>query len=136
MLELQSNEPFKAMTDAKYLYEHSKNMDNQRIYDFLVSLNEYQLFSIGQLAQLSGVSVSTIHNWRITAPAVGSGRFNPQSLDTLIQLRLNFINGRPLNMRLLSGAAEDGNSHRVIAKFTGLTPSQISRKLRNDVQRM
>jgi len=115
------------LREAKYLYEHRQYMDKDVLYNAVVSLNEYQLFTVGQLSQLSGLSDSTIAGWGIKMPRKGGGKFNPQSLDTLIQLRLNLNNGRPLNAVLLASAVQDGNSHRIISRLTGVGLSRISK---------
>jgi len=128
-VQLSNADYVKAMTEAKYLYERSKFMSKQQRYEALVSLNEWGLFSTGHLVQLSGWSASTIRGFGIEMPRKGTGKFNPKSLDTLLQLRLNLNNGRPINVHLLHGAILDGNSRRIVAKFTGLTLSQISRSL-------
>jgi hypothetical protein len=118
-----------AMNEAKYLYTHSVYMDRQQRYEAVISLSEWELFSVGQLAQISGLSTSTLYGMDVKLPSKGSGRFNPQSLDTLLQLRLNFNNKLPLNKVLLQAAVDDGNSRRVISKLTGLGLSTIARKL-------
>lgn len=116
-----------AMNEAQKLYHRSKYMSRQERYDAVVSLAQWNLFSVAQLSQLSGISVSTIYGFGIKGH--GSGKFNPMSLDTLIQIRLNRNNNIPVSTLLIKAAVEEGNSHRVIAKLTGLAPTTITRKI-------
>jgi hypothetical protein len=118
------------MSEAKRLYENHSRMSRQEIYDACLSLNEWRFFSYAQISQISGVSISTLrgqfHN------KVAAGRFNPKSIDTLRQLRLNLNNKRPVSPVLVKAAVADGNSWRMVVRCTGLTLGQIKRALRDD----
>ena len=124
----QRTDTLQALQEAQRLYHGSKYMDRQSRHDAVISLSEWGLFTTSQLSQISGMSVSTIHGMGLKKGG-GAGKFNPMSLDTLIQIRLGYNNGRPVSGMLLKIAIDEGNSHRVISKFTGLSTSSISRKL-------
>lgn len=123
-----------ALAEAGRLYKYSRHMTRQQRFDSIVSIAEWDLFTVGQIAQLAGVSTSTIYGMKITKLGYGSGKFNPMSIDTLTQLLFNRMNGAPLNKVLLQAAVDEGNSQRVIYKFTGISPSTIGRKLKHDTE--
>ena len=117
-----------ALREALALYRGSANMDRQQRYDAVVSLAEWQLFSVQHLAQLSGLSKQTIYPW-VPVPKRGlGGNFNPLSLDTLIQLRENANNSLPVSDMLIGIALDSGNSQLVVSRLTGLSQSTISRR--------
>jgi hypothetical protein len=130
MLQTPSNDRvLNALNDAKYLYDNNSRLNRQQRFDKVMSLAEWDVFSIAQLSQISGYSTATLYGMGITKRGFGAGRFNPLSLDTLIQMRLSVLNKRPLSMVLLRAAIDEGNSHRVVSRFIGLNASTISRKL-------
>lgn len=119
-LELQ------AMGAAKYLFEHSRYMDAQGRYDAVRSLAEYGLFSTGHLARIAGVSETTVRRYGIDVTGT-AGKFNPESLDTLIRMRLDSNTGKEPNPVLVSLAIQSGNSYRIVSKLTGVGRSRIAR---------
>ncbi len=123
MVTLNDNDKLTALTQAAILYKTRKDRGT-----VVVALAEWDFFTIGQLSQLSGYSTSTLyHALGITKRGYGAGRFNPMSLDTLISLLSNRINGREISPELVKIAVLEGNSHRVIQKMTGINASTISR---------
>ena len=86
------------------------------------------MVTTSQVSQISGLSISTVYGMGVNKGS-GAGKFNPMSLDTLIQIRLSYNNSQPVSGMLLKIAIDEGNSHRIIAKFTGLSTSRITRIL-------
>lgn len=120
-----------ALQEAQRLYKGSPNMLPQQRFDAVMSISEWDVFTVEQIAQLAGISTSTVYGWGVTKRGYGAGRFNPRSLDTLTFLLLNRVNKRALNTVLLQAAVDEGNSHRTINKLTGISTSTISRKVRH-----
>lgn len=116
------------LKETKRVFAGANYMNRQQRFDAVISLAEWGVFSVGQLSQITGMSTSAIHAMNLEKKG-GAGRFNPMSIDTMIQLLLNRINKQPLNLVLLDAAIRDGNSHRIIYKLTGIQPSTISRKI-------
>jgi len=133
MEQPNSNVALLAMREARRLFYSTRGvrmLTRQELYDAVISLNEWRFFSYKQLSQISGVSLTKlrgmIHN------NVAAGKFNPKSLDTLIQLRLNKTNNRPVNSVLVQAALKDGNSPVTITRCTGITAAEIKRALRDN----
>lgn len=124
-----------ALEEANRYYTTRYNLTKQQRYDGVISLSEWDLFTVGQLAQLSGYSTATLYGWGVKR-GWGSGNFNPQSLDTMRLVLLNRIGGKRPNPVLIESLVKDGNSHRTIYKFTGVQPSTVSRMMKriNDNQ--
>lgn len=115
-----------ALRQAADYYNRVNNMDRRDRYSGVVELAEWDLFSIAQLAQLSGFSTATLYGWQLNRGS-GSGSFNPRSLDTMRLVLLDRIAGKRPNHLLIKALVMDGNSHRTIYKFTGVQPSTVSR---------
>jgi hypothetical protein len=116
------------LREAKYFYDNHMLMESQQRLDSVKSLAAWDVFTIGQLSQLTGMSTTTLYKM-VDTRGFGGGRFNPRSLDTLLQLRLNRNNGLPLSPVLLHTAVAENNSQRTIHKFTGIGQATISRRL-------
>lgn len=117
-----------ALREAQQLYKTSAMLNRQQRFDAVTSIAEWDLFTLQQISQLSGLSTSTLYGMNLKRGHT-SGKFNPMSIDTLIQLLLNRINGSGVSLPLLKAAVNEGNSHRIIYKFTGIQPAKISRML-------
>lgn len=126
---MQDNEKLLVLREAKTLFAAANQMNRVEREAMTKRLARYDFFSIGQLAQLSGYSTATLYNMGLPR-GYGSGRFNPHSLDTLILLLENRINGLPVNDFLLRAAVVDGNSHRIIQKMTGISAAQVTRTMK------
>ena len=126
---MNDNEKLLILREAKTLYAAANQMNRVEREAATKRIAGYDFFSIGQLAQLSGYSTATLYNMRVPRGSK-SGRFNPHSLDTLIFLLDNRVQGLPVNDFLLNAAVRDGNSHRVIQKMTGISAAQVTRTMK------
>lgn len=138
MATLTPEQSLTALQEAQRLYNGARYMDRQSRHDALVSLAEWDLFTTAQLAQISGLSVSTVYGMGLNRGPT-AGRFSPQGLDTLVQLRLRYNNSLPVSGMLLKTAYDEGNSLRTISRLTGYSTSMITRTIsdynRSNLQR-
>lgn len=119
----------RAVEQARDYFDRHPRMSKQDRYDGVIALSEWDVFTVGQLAQLSGFSTATLYGWGVKR-GHGSGNFNPRSLDTMRLVLLNRVAGQRPNPVLIESLVKDGNSHRTIYKLTGVQPSTISRMMK------
>lgn len=118
-----------ALAEAGRLYNGSPRMNNKERYSAVVHLALHGVFSVGQLAQICGVSRATVNEWVDAQFRGPTGKFNPRTIDTLLQLRLDRLAKAPVNQFLLRMVLDNGNSQAVVARLTGLSQSTISRSV-------
>jgi predicted DNA-binding transcriptional regulator AlpA len=125
-----------ALNEAIALYNKSTNLTKQQRYEAVMSLAEWNLFNVQHLAQISGLSKSTIYPWIPENKRGFNGKMNPRTLDTLRQMRLNRNAKLPVSETLLDIALSNGNSQAVVSRLTGVAQSTISRRVRDKRSRL
>jgi len=117
-----------AIALAIALKEGKDKMSQENFIEGLKQLNEYQLFSIRQIAKITGKSSSTL-NRMLEKKSKTGGRLNPEHLTKL--RALIFQKGvNEIDYHMVSKMVKEGTSADVIQKITGIPRSTINRKNR------
>jgi hypothetical protein len=121
-----------ALSEAIWLRDHAENMDRQQLFDAVVSIGEYKLFSNRQ--------ISAITNGLVTHKIVGEligkknktgGNLNVGTLDILRNILYSRANHRT-DYNLVRDAVGLGTSQGMVSRLTGVTQSSISKRLDKD----
>lgn len=119
-----------AMNEAIYLRDNVGQMQRSEIEDGVKRLATYEVFSNRQIHAIVNGTIGPAKIAKLTGKSNRSGgSLNPGSLDLL----LNILYSRAaLNSEidLIIQATEQGTSHHMIAKLTGIHRSSISKKIR------
>lgn len=110
----------------KYWLE-SRSATNTIKREFAHDLHGYELFSLNQLAKIVRVNVKFIA-LSMKSNSKG-GRFEPEALSTLVQIRKNEVEGIRTAPSLLRLALEAGCSFTCIVTLTGIKYSSYYREI-------
>lgn len=125
---MNTQERLSAIAMAVTLRDNSAEMQQEKLLDGLQKINEFQMFSIRQIAKLSGKSHSTISRL-ITKKSRSGGRLNPAHLENMRTLIFQKDLGE-VDYHMIKNMIEEGTSADVIEKITGISKSTIYRKYR------
>lgn len=111
---------------AHYIWRQTAVADHSVKMDYAAELYAYRFFSLNQLAKICRVAVPTVA--RKHRPNAAGGRFEPESLTTLLAIRSCVVNNQDIPKNLLRVATESGTSLGTVASMTGTTHNALYRK--------
>lgn len=119
-----------ALEQAAWVYSHQASYDRQQRFDAAVDLGEWGIFSYRQIGAITGLSHSTVQRIVKQKADKTGGRFDPECLGPLVELRSRRLRGEevdPADVRDLL-ARGSGTSAGFAAKLGGLPESWIRRQ--------
>lgn len=93
-------------------------------------IHEYGLFSLNQLAKIVRLSPREV-SAKLKANS-GGGRFEPETLSTLIILRQTYLRNDPVRPSLIEVALEGGTSYSCLVRLTGIPYSTYYKYARKE----
>lgn len=111
------------------LRENAKDMPSDKLVEGMKQLNEHQLFSIRQIANICSTSSSSANRVLQKTSRTG-GRLNPDHLTKLRTLIFQKDLGE-IDYHMIRTMIKEGTSADVINKITGISRSTIYRKIRS-----
>jgi hypothetical protein len=123
-----------ALNEAIYLRDNVEQMGKDEVIAGVRRLATYGVFSNRQ--------IGAIINGRMGLPAIGEitmksdksgGNLNPGSLDLLLSVLYNRAVLKS-EIELIAQAVDQGTSHHMISKLTGIDRSSISKKVRDHLK--
>ena len=115
------------LTLAHRYWLESRNADNVIKRAFAKELHDFQLFSLNQLSKIVRTNVKLIAA-DMKANAKG-GRFEPEALSCLIQIRKSVLTRTRVAPSLLRLTLEAGCSYTCIVTLTGIKYSSYYREI-------
>lgn len=124
-----------ALNEAIWLRDHAENMTKQQLFDAIVSIGEYELFSNRQISAI----VNGLVNHTTVGKLIGKkdrtgGNLNVGTLDILRNILYSRANSRT-DYKLIADAVGLGTSQGMVARLTGVNQSSISKKLGAVIER-
>lgn len=118
-----------ALNEAIWLRDHVETMDKQQIFDAVVALGEYELFSNRQISAITnGVVPHMVVGSLIGKKNKTGGNLNVGTLDILRSILFSRANNRT-DYGLIIDAVGRGTSQGMVSRLTGVNQSSISKKL-------
>lgn len=116
---------YKALKHANSVWQAAFMMNSRERISYIRELHEYELFSLNQLAKICRVSVATVS--RKFPSNAGGGRFDPQTLTSLMQIRRAVLSRDQLHRYMIRQCVEHGTSLGTIARLTGTSRPTLYR---------
>ena len=121
-----------ALSEAIWLRDHAESMDRQQLFDAVISLGEYKLFSNRQISAITnGMVTHTIVGELIGKKNKTGGNLNVGTLDILRNILYSRANKRT-DYNLVRDAVGLGTSQGMVSRLTGVNQSSISKRLDKD----
>lgn len=129
MGEFSDETLLRAINEAIWLRDNASRLDRKKLIEVISQIGNYKVFSARQIGQI-------IAN-RLSRPTISralgkhnnkGGSLNPIFLDDIKQSLLIKINGS-INSQIIKGIIDNGTSQSMLSRLTGITQSEISRKL-------
>lgn len=118
-----------ALTDAIYLRDHAENMTKQELFDAVVSIGEYDLFSNRQISAITnGLVKPKVVGELVKKRTKTGGNLNVGTLDILRTILYSRAN-KHTDYKLIRQAVSEGTSQGMVSKLTGVSQGNISKKL-------
>ena len=122
------------LTLAKEYWLEARNADNKHKLQMACDLHGYELFSLNQLAKIVRTNVKNVA--MVLKKNSGGGKFEPEALTCLIQMRKAVLEGTRVAPSLLRLTMEAGVSFSCIVTLTGISYSsyyrEVPRKFRRE----
>jgi hypothetical protein len=116
------DQKLEALTQAEFYWRKAFYADNLTKLAYAQDLNKYGAFSLSQLAKVVRTHSSSLAREGIIG-GVRGGRFEPETLSTLIQLRKLKMKDDRIPTALIETALEGGTSWSCAAYLTGIAYS-------------
>lgn len=118
------------LEEAHWVFTHRDNYDRQQKYDAAVSLSQWGMFSLRQVAAIAGISHSTVKQVAGSKSEKTGGRFDPACLAELLRISARKARGEEVDAgavrRMID--AGSGTSLGFAAKLGGVSESYLRRK--------
>lgn len=113
----------KGLERAKDVWHLSAVADRKERMVMAHELHAMEMFSLNQLAKICRLSVPTVCR-KLTKNATG-GRFQPESLSSLVYIRKVVMMGERLPTSIIRTAVSSGTSVSTIARLTGASETTL-----------
>lgn len=121
------DQKLEALTQAEFYWRKAFYADNLTKLAYAQDLDKYQLFSASQLAKIVRTHTPTLLREGILGSQRG-GRFEPETLSTLILLRKLRSEGKNIPVNLIETALHGGTSWSCASYLTGIAYSSYYNK--------
>ena len=115
--------------EAAWVYANVDGFDRQKRFDAAVSLGEWKVFSLRQIAALTGLSHTTVYKLTGSKKDRTGGKFSPECLPELINISARRKRGdevKPAEVKAMLSAGS-GTSPYFAAKLGGISESWLRR---------
>jgi len=130
---VNKHEVIMAIGLAIHLREAHRGSSRASVEDLVKKLADFGVFSNRQLANIASGSISHTHISKITnKTAKNGGRLNPSDLEKIRDLMLQADAGR-IDWDLVKLTVRQGTSQNLLSKLTGISKSQINRKIAESI---
>lgn len=119
----------KGLERAKDVWKFSAVADRKERMVMAHELHALEMFSLNQLAKICRLSVPTVCR-KLTKNATG-GRFQPESLSSLVYIRKVVMMGERLPTSIIRTAVSSGTSVSTVARLTGASETTLYLKAGN-----
>lgn len=116
------DQKLEALEQADFYWRKTFYADNATKIAYAEDLDKYKAFSVSQLAKIVRHHVASLTRQGITGSGRG-GRFEPESLSTLIHLRKLRIDNKIIPVNLIETALLGGTSWSCASFLTGIAYS-------------
>lgn len=118
------------LSEALWVYSRLAQYDKQQRFDAAVSLAEWQLFSLRQIAKITGLSHSSVATLVQSKNDKTGGKFDPEGLEALTALQKARQAGRELDGQQVTEALDSGGgtSTYMASKLTDIPRMSLVRK--------
>lgn len=119
-----------ALEEAHWVYSHRDNYDRQQRYDAAASLSQWSLFSLRQVAAITGISHSTVKQVAGSKSEKTGGRFDPACLEDLLTVQQRRARGEEVEPQLVRRMIDAGAGTSVgfAERLGGLPEGYLRRK--------
>lgn len=116
-----------ALEEAHWVFTNRDNYDRQQKYDAAVSLSEWGMFSLRQVAAICGISHSTVKAVAGSKSEKTGGRFDPSCLPALLDIRERRARGEDVEPSEVLRIVDGGTSLGFAARLSELPESYFRR---------
>lgn len=121
------DQKLEALTQAEFYWRKAFYADNLTKLAYAQDLDKYKAFSLSQLAKIVRTHTSSLSREGVSGGDRG-GRFEPESLSTLIILRKLRVEGQNIPVNLIETALAGGTSWSCASFLTGIAYSSYYNK--------
>jgi hypothetical protein len=130
---MNKHEVIMAIGLAIHLRESHRVSSMASVEETVKKLSDFGIFSNRQLANIAKGSISHSHIAKLTnKTAKSGGRLNPADLESVRDLMLQADAGR-IDWELVKLTVRRGTSQNLLSKLTGISKSQINRKIAESI---
>jgi len=127
---MRPDQRLSVISQALWLRNNFLFLGKDDLFKFISQLDEAGMFSIRQLASISGGKISqTTLSRRLPKRVRLGGRLNTKSLEDILECFHNYEN-KSVNYRLVRKIITMGTSQNMLARLTGIPQSSISREVK------
>ena len=109
-----------ALTEADHFWRDAAYVDKARSLTMGRVLNEYGIFSLSQIAKIIRMNSRYVYEELERNNTKPGGRFEPQTLTTLVRIRQALVLEERVPLALIRLAIEGGTSYSCLCRLTGL----------------
>lgn len=109
---------YAALYEARRLWRITHIANHQERLRYAAELWEHRSYSLRQISKVCRISSATLARNNLRANA-GGGRFEPESLTTLMIIRKLVLTKQKVPTYMIQQAVESGTSINAVAKLTG-----------------
>lgn len=111
-----------ALTQAEFYWRKSFYEGRMTKLAYAEDLHKYSIFSISQIAKIVRMHTAELSRYGLQRNGKG-GRFEPESLASLIQLRKQKLKDEMVSTSMITGCVESGTSWACVSYLTGISYS-------------
>lgn len=112
---------------AKTYWMEARNADNKHKLQLARDLHGFELFSLNQLAKIVRINIKYVAG--VLKSNAKGGRFEPEALSCLVQMRKCVVEGTRVQPSLLRLTLEAGVSFSCAVTLTGISYSSYYREI-------
>lgn len=119
-----------ALGHAAWIYAHIDQYDKQQRFDAAVALGEWKVFSLRQIARITGLAHTTVAQLVKGKTEKTGGKFDPEALSLLVELSKRRHRSEPLEPADVRAAlnAGAGTSPYMAARLTDIPRTHLIRR--------
>lgn len=118
-----------AVAKSIQLYKDAEQLDREEILKFAKEISELNVFSNRQIEKIAHNRINHLAIGKVTGKtSKNGGKLNPATLEIIRDLIFQFNDGR-INWELVDRAVELGTSQSLISRLTGISKTQINRRM-------
>lgn len=119
-----------ALEEAHWVYSRIDQYDKQDRFDAAVSLGEWKMFSLRQIARIVDMPHTTVAGAVQAKGDKTGGRFDPEALEPLMALAIRRRKSEPLDPQQVAEAIDAGlgTSLYMASRLTGIPRSHLMRR--------